>query len=168
MQSNSHVHAAIMKGGIVWCVVIKAMGIDAAVEMVMTGPSCEGSSELYETKDCNGNSHIWWDDMLDDEDEELLCGVYKMYTGNGPQVKHMLWWPKSCVWEHSSMNCGYWSKFSKNWFQSRLRKIRSDQESVKNQTKWRSIMTLAKKAHVVMEQNQELSETFLNDFVKSQ
>ncbi|KAI5117334.1 hypothetical protein M0805_001939 [Coniferiporia weirii] len=163
VQTNPRVRAAIMKGGIVWRVVVEAIGLEAAIEVVMAGPSSEAADKVYETLDISKSRQCWWDDTLTDDDEELLCGIYKIYTGNGLQVEQASWWPKSCVWEHSSMNCGYWSTFCEVWFQNRLRKIRSDQESVKNQGKWRTWLALAKKSRPVIEYNRCFSESFIDN-----
>lgn len=68
--------AALMQGGIVWRLAIELFR-DRAEDVVVNGPSDDvirfGSSMSY-----SGNEY--WDDALTDDEMDLICGVYKLYS----------------------------------------------------------------------------------------
>ena len=63
------------------------------------------------------------DDKLTEAEMDLICGVYKVYTGLGTQCADCSWWPKQSVWELSGLNVGYWSPDCEIWFQAHLATI---------------------------------------------
>ena len=73
--TRPHSRAAFLKGGLIWRLAIESAGI-LADELVLDGPSDEvldfGTS--IEPKGL-------WDDDLCDTDMDLICGVYKVFTG---------------------------------------------------------------------------------------
>ncbi|KAI5114897.1 hypothetical protein M0805_008805 [Coniferiporia weirii] len=109
IQNNSHVWATIMK-----------------VDAVLTGLMGDHLVLVYEMRAVGEKCQEWWDDALTEEEEDLICSIYKMYTGNGLQYKLASWWPWSNVWDHSSMNLGFWSPSTEIWFANWLEKIQNN------------------------------------------
>jgi len=68
-----HARAALLKGGIVWHLVMEYL----SPKTVLTGPS-DNASQMY----CLLDSQEYCDDDLSSDELELICGVYKVYTGN--------------------------------------------------------------------------------------
>lgn len=70
-----HGRAALLRGGIAWRLAIEALGMAPA----LSGPS----TDVYD----HGQFIIpqtgtqFWDDALTEEELDLICGVYKVYTG---------------------------------------------------------------------------------------
>ncbi|KAF8222568.1 hypothetical protein L208DRAFT_1088800, partial [Tricholoma matsutake] len=77
-----------------------------------------------------------WDDELSEDELNLICGIYKVFTGSGKQDSHQSWWPKPNAWEKCSLNIGQWTDKYKTWFQIRLNKIRSGEAQLKNGQEW--------------------------------
>jgi hypothetical protein len=72
---SSRARAAILKGGIVWRLAMEFIGPGC----VLTGPSDVASSEgqiFHFTDDT-----IFCEDILNDDELDLICGVYRVYTG---------------------------------------------------------------------------------------
>ncbi|KAF8870299.1 hypothetical protein BD779DRAFT_1409379, partial [Infundibulicybe gibba] len=65
------------------------------------------------------------DQLLSEEDEDIICGVYYIYTGIKDQVSDSSWWPKMYTWKKSGYNVGYWSTDCENFYQRRLKEIQS-------------------------------------------
>ncbi|KAF8868722.1 hypothetical protein BD779DRAFT_1396287, partial [Infundibulicybe gibba] len=77
------------------------------------------------------------DELLSEEDEDVICGVYRTYTGVvKDQVSDRSWWPKTHTWEKSGYNVGYWSIDCENFYQRRLEEIKSGQGPA-TATEWR-------------------------------
>ena len=70
--------AALMKGGIVGRLARESLG-DRADFVVSSGPS-DDAVDFGSCIEIEGSRY--WDDDLDCEDEEIICGVYKISTGN--------------------------------------------------------------------------------------
>jgi len=70
-----HARAALLKGGIVWRLAIEVTGRFAALE----GPS-ENVLEHGSLLTLPSGNQLW-DDDLSDAELDLICGVYKVYTG---------------------------------------------------------------------------------------
>jgi hypothetical protein len=69
--------AALMKGGIVWRLAMQSLHQD----VVIAGPS----KSVYQSGICfveEGSGRHWWDDNLTVDEMNLICGVYKVFTGN--------------------------------------------------------------------------------------
>ena len=117
-RDNHRARVAIMSGGILWRLVVEAIGFTAALDYVLEGPSQDRFQFVYETKDASGNGlgpiTEWWDDTLTEEEEDLICGVYRVYSSTCkfsllsstsvlqyifPAAKkstsHSSWWPKA-------------------------------------------------------------------------
>ncbi|KIM50349.1 hypothetical protein SCLCIDRAFT_70916, partial [Scleroderma citrinum Foug A] len=117
--------AALMKGGIIGRLAREALG-DHADTVIRHGPS----DDVLRTGTAIqlGEGYYWDDDLVEDE-EQLICGVYKMSTGqhhvNTQQTADVSWWPKQSTWEGSGLDVGYWSSDDEAWYQKRLELIRN-------------------------------------------
>ena len=67
-----------MKGGIIRCLACESLG-DRADFLIAPGPSDDAVRFGSCVKIEEGR---YWDNVLDCEDEEVICGVYKLSTGN--------------------------------------------------------------------------------------
>ena len=70
--------AALLRGGIVWRLAMEILG-EAAIDEAVNGPSSDTwlyGSELMESR---GSS--WLCDDLSSYEVDIICGVYKVYTG---------------------------------------------------------------------------------------
>ena len=67
--------AALLKGGIVWRLAIETLGSTAA----LSGPSQEVFTCGHQIILANGDA--WWDDDLTSEELDLICGKYRISTG---------------------------------------------------------------------------------------
>lgn len=73
--TRPHSRAAFLKGGLIWRLAMESAGI-LADELVLDGPSDE-VLDLGTSIEPNA----LWDDELCDTDMDLICGVYKVFTG---------------------------------------------------------------------------------------
>ncbi|KAH7868672.1 uncharacterized protein C8R40DRAFT_993665, partial [Lentinula edodes] len=67
----------------------------------------------------------FWDNQLTTEEMDLICGTYEVATGMCVLFSHTIirsWWPRPNSWRTCGLNCGFWSKDAKDWFQKRLTK----------------------------------------------
>jgi hypothetical protein len=140
---SPHGRAALLKGGIVWRLAMEFL----SPGIVLAGPSDIASASGY-IMHLLGIGDFCDDDLSEDE-LDLICGVYRVYTGNavlipddvnslncciegsGDQVSHLSWWPKHSTWVKSLFNVGYWTPLAEDWFQKRLAEIRSNQTQCK-------------------------------------
>ena len=74
LLSHPHGRAALMHGGIVWCLAIVSVSDNA----VLMGLSQDIFTEGSFLSSADG---YLWDDTLLEDDLEVVCGVYKVYTG---------------------------------------------------------------------------------------
>ena len=84
------------------------------------------SDDLFEYGDIiqSGLDRIMlWDDALPEDELNLICGIYKVWTQFRNQTSDSSWWPKHSVWMASNLNVGYWSVGCETWFQMRLEAI---------------------------------------------
>lgn len=67
---------AFLKGGIVWHLAMECLG-DRVEDLVAAGPSEDvlrfGRQRFYKTGE-------YWDDELTEDEMDLICGVYKLYS----------------------------------------------------------------------------------------
>ncbi|KAF8592427.1 hypothetical protein K439DRAFT_1610232 [Ramaria rubella] len=89
--------AALLRGGIIWCLAIEAL---AALD-VLEGPSLWGLIPGRWWEDSSGA--LFYDDDISTTEMNLVCGVYRVYTGSGQQAADVSWWPKQSMW-----NSGGW------------------------------------------------------------
>jgi hypothetical protein len=71
--------AALTRGNIIWRLALESIGVPAE-EIVSDGPS----EEVFTHGTCITNlrtSDVLWDDELSEEEKDLMCGVYRVFTG---------------------------------------------------------------------------------------
>ncbi|KAK6966445.1 hypothetical protein R3P38DRAFT_3337965 [Favolaschia claudopus] len=112
------------------------------------------------------SSTAYWDDALEDQEIDLICGVYEIATGrfeNGEhQTSRVSWWPKPNAFSHSGLNIGFWSLDCEYWFQHRLAKIRSGEEKVHTQAEWKNCIRYYRKARDLAMANERIAGEFLS------
>ncbi|KAF8588024.1 hypothetical protein K439DRAFT_1296221, partial [Ramaria rubella] len=82
---------------------------------------------------------LLYDDEISDTEMDLICGVYRIYTGMlKQQCSEDSWWPKHSQWAACSLNMGYWTSSCEVWFQIRLEEIRRGKAVLRNGGGWRS------------------------------
>ncbi|GJJ11347.1 hypothetical protein Clacol_005579 [Clathrus columnatus] len=105
----------LARGGILWCLAMEVLDPSSVVDL-----------------DFSQNEHIvhyptpsnkCWETMLTKADEDILCRVYYIYTGNGEQTTQVSWWPKQNVWARKGLSTGYWTAQCKEWYQFGLKTI---------------------------------------------
>ncbi|KIJ39403.1 hypothetical protein M422DRAFT_148352, partial [Sphaerobolus stellatus SS14] len=74
---------------------------------------------------------------LMNEEMDIICGVYYVYTGSGLQGENQSWWPKQNIWEGGGLNIGYWSNDCEVWYQNRLADIKAGKAKLKTAAEWR-------------------------------
>ncbi|TFK58176.1 hypothetical protein BDN72DRAFT_751479, partial [Pluteus cervinus] len=80
------------------------------------------------------------DDWLSEEEEQLICGVYKVYNDDKPEnslTSDRSWWPKHAAWEKAGLNMGYWTPDCEVWFQIRCNSIRDGTAMLRTAEQWR-------------------------------
>lgn len=75
-----YARAAILQGGIVWRLAVSVFGLKEANERVTLGPSRDVNNHVFMLT-IPGHRHLY-DDVITEKEMELICGVYKEYTGN--------------------------------------------------------------------------------------
>jgi hypothetical protein len=75
-ESEQHSRAALLKGGIVWRLVKEILSPGD----VLTGPTADVCYHGHALT-CP-NNQILWDDDLSEDELDMICGVYKIFTGN--------------------------------------------------------------------------------------
>ena len=89
-----HARAALMKGGIIWRIVMEMLGQNknlwnSMVEQVCNGPSASPPQQY--TMSLTGINGTYVDDDLSVQELDLISGVVKVYTGNtAPSCAHTL------------------------------------------------------------------------------
>ena len=76
-----HCRAALLAGGIVWRLAFEALGISP----VLDGPTAHTLKYgmRISASDASGQAHTLYDDSLMEDETNLICEVYKIYTGTG-------------------------------------------------------------------------------------
>lgn len=131
--------AAMCRGGILWRLAYDTVKI----KDVVTRPS---SSALKSGRVVGKmDNRVLVDDGLSVEEEDIICGVYKMSTGKSYcrwwlvfrdswlmslidfrlQREDVSWFPKASSWDISGLNHGYWTTDNEAWYQRRLKEIES-------------------------------------------
>ena len=138
---QSRGRAAVLKGGIVWRLAVETLG-DYALDVVLDGPSPEVL--LYGEETVWEDGHLW-DDTLNEQLLNLICGVYRVFNGNGTQCTDLSWWPKQSTFEASGLNVGFWSPDCEQWFIKRRREIAQGSATFKSADQWYKALTYRKK-----------------------
>ncbi|TCD59847.1 hypothetical protein EIP91_011330 [Steccherinum ochraceum] len=110
-----------------------------------------------------------WDDTLPEEDalteeeENMICGMYKVYTGrDGRQTEDASWWPKQSVWLKGGLSMGQWTDDCEAWYRARLRDINRRQEQPKNSKAWKKALKYyTRDTQAVTQQVQRVSAEYL-------
>lgn len=79
LQETYACRAALLQGGIVWRLAMDALGLDYAVQEVLSGPS-QGVEQFGGIPSFIDGEELW-DDALSDAETDLICGVYQRDTG---------------------------------------------------------------------------------------
>ncbi|TEB18777.1 hypothetical protein FA13DRAFT_1648062 [Coprinellus micaceus] len=114
LLSQSHMQAALKRGGIVWRLAITALGLNGATKM----------PTLYnEFEEITLGESLLVDDVVTEEELDLLCGVYLCISADGKQRALKSWWPLVRYFEKEECgyNHGYWSEGNETWYAGRLR-----------------------------------------------
>ena len=74
--------ACVLAGGILWRLAVNMLGVDAAIDAALDGPTLDRSRPVFSTRHSNqdrsSSSTEWWDDSLTEEEANLICGVYNI------------------------------------------------------------------------------------------
>ncbi|TCD65770.1 hypothetical protein EIP91_002209 [Steccherinum ochraceum] len=93
----------------------------------------------------------WYDDMeegehLTEEEEDMICGMYKVYTGRGGmQTEDASWWPKQSVWLKGGLSAGQWTDDCETWFRTWRHQIVHGRGQPKNANTWKKALKYYKK-----------------------
>ncbi|KAI9459803.1 hypothetical protein HD554DRAFT_2029101, partial [Boletus coccyginus] len=118
---QNYVRVTLTKGGIIACLTCDSIGSHMNMFMGF-GPSedvCKYGTIIRIRMD------YLWDDELDPNNEQIICGVYKIFTdpSQGEQTANISWWPKESPWEGSGLDISYWSTDNEVWFQKHLKVV---------------------------------------------
>jgi hypothetical protein len=151
LRREPQARAALLAGGLVWRLAVESLGKDLSTA-ILSGPSV--ASHTYGFKHCSFRWCNETDDILRQDELDLICGVYKVYTGTsyvlisirllislvdrGDQTSDKSWWPKHQQWQNSGMDWGYWTPTCERWFTKRLAEIKSGKAGLKSAKEWHS------------------------------
>ncbi|KAI1784745.1 hypothetical protein LXA43DRAFT_1101050 [Ganoderma leucocontextum] len=135
------VRAAMLTGGIVWRIMLEAIGREddlyyMYLQLGAAGPTGDSRKHAVVYSMSNGASAE--DDTLSEEERDIICGVYKVYTGNGLQTEDRSWWPKDTQWKTGMGYNGIWTPYQEKWFTMRLRKIFKGEAGPRNGKDWKN------------------------------
>ncbi|KAG6819796.1 hypothetical protein H0H93_008550 [Arthromyces matolae] len=148
--------AALMHGGIVSRLAREAV----PYQHVFDGPTLD----VFSTGAMLPVSSVgYWDDCLTEHEINLICGVYKVDTGNrkSTQTADLSWWPKPSIWSTAGINLGFWSEDCERWFQGQLSKLENGEYSLKNPAAWRNGLKFYKPTSKITTQNEKLAAEYL-------
>jgi hypothetical protein len=173
-ESEQHSRAALLKGGIVWRLVKETLSPGDVLAGPTANVCCHGHALT------SPNNQSLWDDDLSEDELDMICGVYKIFTGNfirvnlahsltflvgqSSQTSHSSWWPKHSVWMRSPMNVGYWSPAAEHWFQRRLDSIRCGSAHLKNSSEWNHSLKIHRKTKKLSASNETAASMYLDDY----
>ncbi|KAK0478060.1 hypothetical protein EDD18DRAFT_1087068 [Armillaria luteobubalina] len=153
--------AACLMGGIVGRL---ARGI-VSYEQVYRGPSEDVFEDGVNLQDSGQPSVTLWDDRLTSDELDLVCGVYRIDTGQRGQYSNQMniisWWPKPSAWETSGLYIGFWSSDCEAWFQRRLDDIHSGKADLRTLTQWKHSLKFLKQCNKVAQVNEKLAAEYL-------
>ncbi|TEB16195.1 hypothetical protein FA13DRAFT_1650836 [Coprinellus micaceus] len=134
LLSQSHMQAALKRGGIAWRLAITTLGINVVTQR----------PTLYnEFEEISLGKGLFVDDVVTEEELDILCGVYLCVSADGKQRALKSWWPLVRYFEKEECgyNHGYWSERNEIWYTERLRDIEegADKETgPATYTQWKS------------------------------
>jgi len=119
--------AALLAGGILWRLSVGAVPENA----VLSGPS--PVAPAYGVNYPLPELGAFCDDKLTPDEEDLITGVYRVYTNVGTsQASLQSWWPRPSVWLRSGLHFVSWTPNDELWFQKRLKGIREGSLSIRS------------------------------------
>ncbi|THH18914.1 hypothetical protein EW146_g2136 [Bondarzewia mesenterica] len=131
---------------VLWCVRVYPK---ASIPIITHGLLKFGPSDcVFETGDIMASGprdQALWDDALSEDELDLICGVYQVYTEREDQVSHSSWWPKHSTWQDSGLDCGYWSPFCEVWFKNHFEDIMRGTNTIKTASQWANSLRYYKK-----------------------
>lgn len=147
LLNKSVARAGLGMGGLIWRLVLDDIDIE----------------DLFATPDADTLSHATRVDYADfeymmftlnDNEREIISGVYHMPTGNfnmcyrqsllyssistgvPNQQTTKSWWPSHHVWQKSGFFVGYWTRSCEEWFQKRQREILDGKATLHTAAQW--------------------------------
>ncbi|KAK0187160.1 hypothetical protein F5146DRAFT_899392, partial [Armillaria mellea] len=90
-----------------------------------------------------------WDEMLNDNQMDVICGVYKVERAEdigksekggdsrSQLTEHVSWFPKDASWRGSGLDVGFWSADAESWYQHWVAKYLGGEFKCENQTQWK-------------------------------
>src|SRR5215471_869346 len=123
--------AAVLVGGIIWRLAVDTIG----AEVALRGPSTHAHEFGDLVTDPSGKQFV--DDALSDEEMDLICGKYIIYTGQAMQTARKWWWPPHSTWIKGSLHVGYWTQQCERWYQDRLVAIKSREAQPLTRNEWK-------------------------------
>ena len=74
LLNHLHGHAALLEGGIIWCLTIDGLG-PLVETLILDSPSSNVLKNGVAVK-CSNDQESWlWDDAFSDSDKDIICGV---------------------------------------------------------------------------------------------
>jgi len=153
--SSPRGRAVLLAGGLIWRLALEHLGM----ESVGLGPSTvvqNGIGYVFEAP----NRQVYGDDGLTKDELEVICGLYRCYTGmensltlmccillchlgQGNQQALCSWWPLPNKWFNHTSNgfyWGHWTELDEEWFQNHSRKISKGLAQPKKLNEWQDIL----------------------------
>ncbi|KAJ3530034.1 hypothetical protein NMY22_g8739 [Coprinellus aureogranulatus] len=133
LLGQSHMQAALKRGGIVWRLAVGTLG----TSKVAFPPSLWASSHGF---DLAGVRFV--DDVLTTTEMDLICGAYECISDDGKRRALKSWWPLCRYYEKDECgeNYGRWTPRRERWYEKRLKAI--EEGDIRQQpytyTEWKS------------------------------
>jgi len=124
--------AAVLVGGVIWRLAVDTIGAEAALQ----GPTMHAHEFGDLVTDPAGKQFV--DDALSEDEMDLLCGKYVIYTGQGIQTSFKWWWPPHSTWVKGSLFVGYWTPQCERWYQDRLQIIQAGKAQPLTRNEWKA------------------------------
>jgi hypothetical protein len=137
--------AAPLMGGVIWRLFVDTIGD----EVVLQGPSTLAHEFGDLVTDPAGKQFV--DDTLSEDEMDLICGKYVMYTGQKNQTTYKWWWPPHSTWIKGSYYVGYWTGQCERWFRDRLRDIKAGKAQPLSRNEWKAVLHRSHLTHPLVE-----------------
>ncbi|KXN93408.1 hypothetical protein AN958_00327 [Leucoagaricus sp. SymC.cos] len=167
VMSLRRARAALLRGGFVWRIGLDFMDLSEAAR----GPwgIHEVSSHIFSVTDSGGIEYI--DDELTQDEYDVLCGIYRSYTGFNGQVAQLSWFPSLSMFEGSGLDNGRWTLQADDLFERRIQSIHNKEGGLPNfnaplsATRWRDRVHGYADARRANKQLEKWSKDFIEDHV---
>jgi hypothetical protein len=172
--------AALLRGGILGRIAREFLSIDTPLD----GPS--GWAAVDRKGFCIKAENIgyeYWDDELTEDEVAMICGTYKLYTGEdlfgisycstkclpfslgyGDQIKTVSWFPPPSVWKKYGFGWFEWTEASENFFTNLLGKIRMNKAQPRNNKEWRDLLRGFGGTRKLLDANNLRANQFMDDY----